>query len=165
MSTYSLDTLMEIIVSIACGCVLPIMAIWFVTRMKSNESKDRTKIVLTAIEKNPDMDLEELMKKMTPQRKSLKERMLSRMMWGTIITFIGACFTGFGIYGHHAFNPFKNGDVDATLISTYGWANNGLYIGVILLAVGIALLLYYFIGKKVLAKEIEAEERKLTEQA
>ena len=57
--------LTEILVPIACGCILPIVVIWLSVREKMNESKNRTQIVLAAIEKNPDMDLEELMKKIS----------------------------------------------------------------------------------------------------
>jgi len=38
-------------------------------------------------------------------------------------------------------------------------------IGFPLLAIGIAFLVNYFVGKKLLAKEIEAEQAKLLEQA
>ena len=37
--------------------------------------------------------------------------------------------------------------------------------GVVLLGVGIALLVNYFVGKKMLAKEMEAEQAQLLEQA
>ena len=50
---------------ILCGCVLPIIFIWMETRRKMNETNARTQIVTAAIEKNPDMDVEELMKKIS----------------------------------------------------------------------------------------------------
>ena len=41
-----------------------------------------------------------------------------------------------------------------------------LYLaGAILLGVGIAFLINYFVGKKMLTKEMEAEQAKLLEQA
>ena len=36
-------------------------------------------------------------------------------------------------------------------------------VGGILLAIGMALFIVYFVGKRMLAKEIEAEEKQLTE--
>ena len=36
--------------------------------------------------------------------------------------------------------------------------------GAVMLAIGIALFIVYFVGKKMLAKEIDAEEKKLDEQ-
>lgn len=44
-----------------------------------NETNTRTQIVLAAIEKNPDMDVEELMKKISPKKKLLKEKLLSKL--------------------------------------------------------------------------------------
>ena len=39
------------------------------------------------------------------------------------------------------------------------------FMSTIMIAVGIAFLINYFIGKKMLAKEIEAEQNKLSAQA
>ena len=57
-----MEHLVAILVPIACGCVLPIMIIWFSIRKQMNDTNKRTQIVLAAIEKNPEMDVEELMK-------------------------------------------------------------------------------------------------------
>ena len=49
-----------------------------------------------------------------------------------------------------------------------GWPNHPLpkiIIGLILLAVGIAFLINYFVGKRLLAKEIEAEEQNMSTQS
>ena len=135
--------------AIACGCVLPIIAIWLIVRQKMNESKDRTQIITTAIEKNPDMDIEELMKKISPKQKMLKEKLLSKLLWGCITSVIGLGLIGLGIY------LFGNGeDKDDALTS--------ISFGVILLAVGAAFIINYGVGKKMLAKELEAEQNNLT---
>ena len=67
---------------ILCGCVLPIIFIWMETRRKMNETNARTQVVMAALEKNPDMDVEELMKKISPKKKLLKEKLLSKLLWG-----------------------------------------------------------------------------------
>ena len=72
-----MEHLVAILVPIACGCVLPIMIVWFTIRENMNKTNQRTKIVLAAIEKNPDMDIEELMKKISPKKKLLNEKLLS----------------------------------------------------------------------------------------
>ena len=59
---------------IAICCVLPIMLVWFVIRKKMNDTNQRTQIVLAAIEKNPEMDIEEIMKKISPKPRLLKEK-------------------------------------------------------------------------------------------
>ena len=139
------------LIALGCGCLLPIFGIWFGIREKMNETNQRTQILLAAIEKNPDMDVEELLEKMTPKKKLLKEKLLSKLQAGCITSLLGLAFIGYGSW-----------------ICYMGGDNNPLVkiiIGLILLAVGIALLINYFVGKRLLAKEIEAEEQNMSTQS
>lgn len=144
--------IITMLIPIACGCVLPIMVIWFEIRRKMNETNQRTQIVLAAIEKNPDMDIEEWMKKISPKKKLLKEKLLSKLLWGSLTAMIGLGFIGFGAWLRYV----GGGGSDDPMAS--------VCIGLILLAVGIAFLLNFVIGKNILAKEIEAEEKQLIAQ-
>ena len=148
-----MSDLVPILVPIACGCILPIFAIWMGIRKKMNETNTRTQIVLAAIEKNPDMDLEELMKKISPKKELLKEKLLTKLLWGCLTAMLGIGLIGFGVY----LNVTALGGSDDPLTS--------VCFGLILLGVGIALLVNYFVGKKMLAKEMEAEQAKLLEHA
>ena len=139
------------LVPIFCGCILPIVIIWLTVREKMNETNARTQIVTAAIEKNPNMDIEELMKKMSPKQKLLKEKLLTKLLWGCITSVIGLGLIGLGIYLFGS-----GGDQDDALTS--------ICFGVILLAVGGAFIINYGVGKKMLAKEIEAEESKMNIQ-
>lgn len=143
---------------IACGCILPIVFIWLETRRKINESKDRMQIVTTAIEKHPDMDVEELMQKISPKKKSLKEKLLSKLLWGCITTILGIGLIGFGIF---LINTISK---DTQKIHMADDVQTAIAFGVILLGVGTAFLINYFVGKKMLAKELEAEQNNLTKQ-
>ena len=138
-----MDHLTEIIVPIACGCVLPIMIIYFGVRQKINETNQRTRIIVAAIEKNSETDIEALLKKMAP-----KEKLLNKLLIGCL-----AIFMGLGLFGFMAY------------VNYIGMASrhevSGVICGVVMVAVGIAYLINYFIGKKILAKELEAEEQKL----
>ena len=145
--------LVVILVPIACGCVLPIMVVWLAIRKKMNETNQRTQIVLAAIEKNPDMDIEELLRKISPKKKLLKEKLLTKLLWGCITFLVGLGLVGFGVY--LGVNNIGGSDDPTTAVC----------FGLTLLAIGIAFLINYSIGKKMLAKEIEAEERKLTAKA
>ena len=78
-----MDHLTEILVPIACGCILPIVAIVSGVRKKINETNQRTQIVLAAIEKNPDMDIEEMIWHRIPW-----SRPTSR--WRVIVTRAGS---------------------------------------------------------------------------
>ena len=138
--------LFQILVPIACGCVLPIVIIWLNIRQRMNETNKRTQVVLAAIEKNPDMDIEELIKKISPKKKLLKEKLLEKFLWGCITILLGIGMIVCHIY------------VDITTNSTSPCG----FIGIILLAVGIAFFVNYRLGKKMLAKEIEAEEKRVS---
>ena len=138
------------IILILCAVALPVLIVWLNNRKKINESNQRTQIVLAAIEKNAETDVEDLLKKMAPQKKLLKEKLLTKLLWGGILTLLGLALTIIGCYliagreNHN--NPF-------------------ILFGPLLMPVGIAFLINYFVGKKMLAKEIEAEQKKLLEQA
>ena len=140
----------QILIAIGCGCVLPIMVVWFTIRESMNKTNQRTQIVLAAIEKNPDMDIEELMKKITPKQKLLKEKLLSKLLWGSIVGLLGISFLVYGLL-----LDYRGGMNTNDLIRIY-------FAGGILLAVGIAFLVNYLLSKKMLAKEIEAEEKRVT---
>ena len=148
-----MENLVAILVPIACGCVLPIMVVWLAIRKKMNETNQRTQIVLAAIEKNPEMNIEEWMKKFSPKPRLLKEKLLTKLLWGSLTAMIGLGFIGFGAW----LGFVGGGGSDDPMAS--------VCIGLILLAVGIAFLVNYSVGKKMLAKEMEAEQTKLLEQA
>ena len=144
-----MDQLAGIIITIACGCILPIFGIWWGVRQKMNETNRQTEIILAAIEKNPEMDIEELMKKISPKKKLLKEKLLSKLLCACITTFLGVALLAAALW----VDCCGGMEVDHLHL---------LYIGgFVLLAVGIAFLINYHVGKKMLAKEMELEEQKL----
>ena len=147
-----MEELFRILVPIAICCVLPIMLTWFVIRKKMNETNQRTQIVLAAIEKNPEMDIEEIMKKISPKPKLLKEKLLTKLLWGTLAILLGIGLIGLGAWLGYV----GGGGTDDPMAACC--------FGLISLGVGIAFLVNYFVGKKMLAKEIEAEEKSVTEQ-
>ena len=106
--------------------ILPITIIFLALRGKMASERNRKEIILAALEKNADIDIEELVRKMNKPEELLKEKLLKKLQWGTLAFILGV----------------------------------GM-IGLVLLAVGIAFLANYQIGKKMLAKEMEAEERNL----
>ena len=143
------------IIAIICGIGLPILIVWLNNRKKINETNQRTQIVLAAIEKNAETDVEDLLKKMAPMQKKtlLKEKLLTKLLWGSTITVLGVCFFIYALW-----------------IDCVGGSNPDLlhliyFVGIILFGIGVVFLLNYFISKKMLAKEIEAEEKKLTAEA
>lgn len=143
----------QILIVLGCGCVLPIMVVWFMIRESINKTNQRTQIVLAAIEKNPDMDIEELMKKISPKKKLLKEKLLSKLLWGGIIAFLGVALLGYCIVQGYV------GGMPTAALQQFS------LFGAVLLGIGIAFLINYYVGRKLLAKEIDTEEKLLVSQA
>ena len=50
-----MEGIIALLITIACGCIIPNFAIWMGVRKEMNETNTRTQIALAAIEKNPDM--------------------------------------------------------------------------------------------------------------
>ena len=148
--------LIQVLVPIAIGCVLPIMIVWLNNRRRIIEDQSRSQIIMALIEKNPNLDIEETLKKFAPAKKKpklLKEKLLNKLLLGIIATTIGVGLTILDICICYAGGA--SGDLFWQL---------GLISG-ISTAVGIAFLIYYFIGKKMLASEMEAEQKLLTTKA
>lgn len=133
---------------IGLTCIVPIIIVWFSTRRKMNEANKRTEIAMAALEKNPDMDIEELMEKLSPKKyKLFKEKLLGKLLWGVICIVAGLAVFGGGVYSMAAEIGCRD---DNTIIMT---------IGGVIFAVGIALTVNYLAGRNLLAKEIESEEK------
>ena len=141
------------IVFIVCAMALPILIVWLNNRRRINETNQRTQIVLAAIEKNAETDVEDLLKKMAPQKRLLKEKLLTKLLWGGIISLLGLSCIAIAL-----FLDFQGGSSTKDIAMQY-------WLGGSILAIGIAFLITYVVGKKMLAKEIEAEEKKMTTQA
>lgn len=141
------------VIAIICGIGLPVLIVWLDNRKKTNETNQRTQIVLAAIEKNKETDVEDLLKKMAPKRKLLKEKLLEKLQAGCIVSFIGISFIVCGLW----LNWQEGADPDALALI--------YFFGGVLFAIGLALVIYYFVGKSLLAKEIEAEQAKLIAEA
>lgn len=137
--------IIEDLVPIAICVVLPIAIVWMTTRTRIKRDNLRKEIILAAMEKNSDIDIEEMTKKLNRPRKLLKEKLIMRLLYGSI-------FVGFGILTYVAlavymciFRPDKNMFVVFSQLAVPS------------LAVGIAFLINFFVGKNMLAKEMEAE--------
>ena len=131
--------------------VLPVVVVWLVTRAKQNETNRKAEIMLKAIEAGVPVDMEQFKSAQKKAPVSIKQDLLEKLN--------GACITGLMGIG------FLTLSILRVLITDFGRNTllNKFWLpaGCVLLAVGIGLFISYFVGKKLLAKEIEAEERKL----
>ena len=142
MNYVILISIIKSLVPIACGVVLPIVMVWLYYRNEQLEATKRSEIVMAAIEKNPEVDVQEFLNKLNPPKKSYKEQLMTKMhqelLWGTIC-LIGGAITILVII---------------TLSILQGFAEEFIPIGSILgvapLAAGCGLLAAYNNAKKTL---------------
>ena len=145
-----LGIIMIITIVIGICVVLPIMIVWLVNKRKSHEIDKQTEILTTMLEKHPDLDPAEVMKKLNVSSKShqtIKQKLLGNLFSGGMMTLMGLA----------VLIPHLCGLV------FFGNKEKGIYVGGMMLAMGVAFLIYYFVSKKQLSSEIEAEEKRLKE--
>ncbi len=135
------ETLLPIFVMV----VLPVMVVWLVTRARLKKNEQKMAVLVKAIENGVDIDPALLVSE-TEGGRNTKMKLVRKLTTGVICAIIGL----------------------AVLICTKLDAFEGvagiqmLYIiGGVLIAVGAAYILAFFVGRKYLAPEIEAEEKKL----
>ena len=137
------------LIPLGTGVVLPVMIVWLVTRMKINATNRRNELMLALIEKNPDIDVQDYIKKLNQSEKSIKERLMQKLLWACILIAIGVFFGGWAIV------KVLCGGNDPSRIETYG------ALGALLTLIGVVILIVFFVTKKVMAKEIEAENKNM----
>lgn len=129
--------------------VLPIVVVWLAMRARINRDNANKEILLAAIQNNPDVDVDKFINRLSksksePKKRLLKEKLLASMVWAIVCMLIGLLMIGAGIY---------MSDVDVLF-----------FIGGPITAIGVSLIVYFIVGRKMLAREIEAEERQKTQQ-
>lgn len=138
----------DLIAVIGICVVLPIIIVILITRAKTNATNKRAEIAMAAIEKNTDVDLEEFFRKMNPPRRSIKERLLNRLLLGGIFTFFGACiYLAVLVYNLNV----ERFDTEMFIFLSF--------LAVPSLGIGLAFLVNYFIGRRLLKQEMEAEAK------
>ena len=140
----------DLIAALGICVVLPIIVVSLITRAKTNATNRRAEIAMAAIEKNTNVDLEEFFRKMNPPRRSIKERLLNRLLLGCIFTLFGV-----GVYIAIFVYNMNVGGFDRNMFI-------GLSIAAVpSLGIGLAFLINYFIGRRILKQEMEAEAKSL----
>ena len=138
--------LVQILVPIGVAVVLPIAIVAIVFRSALASERNRKEIVLAVLEKNPDIDVEQLMKNLKKSEKLIKEKLLARLERGCLCCLMGVVFML--LY-------FFLGVQSEDLI---------VVVGAALIAIGIAFLISYFVGRRMLAKEMEAEQQNMKQE-
>lgn len=142
----ALETLFGALIPIGICVVLPVLVVWLIVRNKLNETNRRAEIMKLAIENNTQQtDLSGLLSSLNKKEKGVKERLLNRLQLGAMSTALGLALLGAAIWRDY------QGGADPEDMQN-------LYLGgAIFLLVGIAVIITFFISKKMLKQEMEAE--------
>lgn len=125
--------------------MLPITVVAIVFRSAMASERNRKEIVLAALEKNPDIDVELLMKNLKKSEKLIKEKLLANLQHGSLCCLMGVAFV--------LLYFFLSMQKEILIIA-----------GTVLIAIGIAFLVSYFVGRRMLEKEMEAEEQNMNKE-
>lgn len=137
--------LVQLLVPIGVAVVLPIAIVAIVFKSALASERNRKEIVLAALEKNPDIDVELLMKNLKKSEKLIKEKLLANLQHGSLCCLMGVAFV--------LLYFFLSMQKEILIIA-----------GTVLIAIGIAFLVSYFVGRRMLEKEMEAEEQNMNKE-
>lgn len=140
-----METLEDILVSLGVVVALPVLIVSIIFRSVMAADRNRKEIILAALEKNPNLNVEDLVKRMNKSEKLIKEKLLAKLQRGCLCCLMGVAFV--------------------LLYFFLSVQNEFLIIaGTALIAIGIAFLVCYFVGRRMLAQEILAEEQSMNKE-
>ena len=140
-----METLEDILVSLGVVVALPVLIVSIIFRSVMAADRNRKEIILAALEKNPNLNVEDLVKRMNKSEKLIKEKLLAKQQRGCLCCLMGVAFV--------------------LLYFFLSVQNEFLIIaGTALIAIGIAFLVGYFVGRRMLAQEMEAEQQNMNKE-
>ena len=139
---WSIESIIKTLLIVAALIIIALLVYW----RKKNETNKRTQIILAALEHDPSCISADLLRSLNTPQKSVKERLLNKLMLGILFSVAG---TG-AIIAETAMY-FANGEY---------FEDDGVLLiaGTALFATGIAFLVYYFVGRRLLQTE-DREQR------
>lgn len=137
--------LVQLLVPIGVAVVLPIAVVAIVFKSALASERNRKEIILAALEKNPNLDVEDLVKRMKKSEKLIKEKLLARLEHGCLCCLMGVAFV--------LLSFFLSVQKEILIIA-----------GAALIAIGIAFLVGYFVGRRMLVQEMEAEQQNMKQE-
>lgn len=140
-----METLEDILVSLGVVVALPVLIVSIIFRSVMAADRNRKEIILAALEKNPNLNVEDLVKRMKKSEKLIKEKLLAKLQRGCL-----CCLMGVALVLLYFFPSVQN---EYLIIA-----------GTALIAIGIAFLVGYFVGRRMLAQEMEAEQQNMNKE-
>lgn len=148
--------IVDLIVVLSICVILPLCIIWLTFKQKTTAENARKEMFLAMLEKNPNMDTKEFFKMIGRTDKTIKQSLLNKLLWGCVFSFIGIMLLVLYFIARATDDGYVTPDsigIDAGILPVCG----------LFMAIGFANLFSFFMGKRMLAKEIEAESANLTQ--
>ena len=133
-------------IPIAICVVLPVLVVWIGYRSRTHVMDKKMEVIIKAIENGQEIDPGLLTD--AKDSKSIRRRLLEKFQCGMIFTLLGA--------GTMTVSFFMENPDNAI------WVMIG---AIILLGIGIGYLSAFFLGRRFLVKEMEAEENASADKA
>lgn len=137
----------QIVVPVAICVVLPVTVVWLTTRMKMNNDKLRTEVLIKAIETNKDIDADKLAEALARPAKTERDVLFSRLKRGVLFSVLAVLCTILAIVVYLT-------DFESNAQNVLALVAAGSY------AIGIGNLVVYFVSKP----HILGEENKSAEE-
>lgn len=136
-----MEYLDSVLVPIFVCVILPVAIVFIVMNARKHEASRKAEVALKAIEAGAPVDPNFF----TPARKrqGVKQKLLEQLTGACITSLMGAAFIAFYVVEKENFLGFAGG---------------------VMLAVGTGLFISFFVGRKMMAREIETEEKELAEK-
>lgn len=145
-----LNNLIQVLVPIAIVVVLPVLVVWLVMRARQHEVDKKTEVLLKAVEEGVPID-PAFFRNAGQKNKSVKGRLMGYLITAMITGIIGLITLVAQIFFYSSLGLWDRGDGAIFMF---------VILSGILLAVGIAFIIVYSVGKKTYAKELAALEDK-----
>lgn len=125
--------MVEILVPIFCGCVLPIAVVLIVQLRKRNSDNKRAEVLIKAIESGREVDADKMAEALGKPILTMQEQINLRLLKGCKYSLVGIALLILSAL-------VTNNDNDITLVL--------LLAGSVALALGIAYLIVYFVTRR-----------------
>lgn len=139
----------DILAIVAIFGGIPAMILWgFIAKLKSRRHQidKQSELIAMAIEKGENLDsklVAETLNAFNVEKKSTKRKVLKHLQYGALSSLVGVFLLIYGLCKQK---------------------NDPIMIGGLLLTIGIAFLIMFFVSKRYLQKEIENEEKEVVEK-
>ncbi len=143
--------LVAILVPLGVAVALPVCIVSIIFRSEMAADRNRKEIVLAALEKNPNLNVEDLLKGMKKPEKLIKEKLIKEKLLARLERGCLCCLMGVAFILLYFFCEVIRTDML-------------LIVGAVLIPIGIAFLISYFVGRRMLAKEMEAEQQNMKQE-